>query len=196
VELKSYAVGPRAPLGGNSGFRELRLIRPRAPEQPQRKAQARPPAFSSAEMRHNFAIWSLDNEASCGRRLHLYYCLRCKWSFSVDDRRDSVTPLNLNGYPVHGVEAADRLATFSLGPCPVFSHRTGNSRLTQEITAVETIRTRLLSIPVLLSASLQRLFSWPFNRRSERHASKVIAWRSRRSQLARRGNQNKRTPTK
>jgi hypothetical protein len=92
VELKSYAVAPRAPLGGNSGFRGFRLIRPRAPERPQRKAQTRPPAFSSAEMRHSFAIWSLDEETAYGRRLHLYYCLRCKWSFAVDDQpglRDS-----------------------------------------------------------------------------------------------------------
>jgi hypothetical protein len=191
VELKSYAVAPRAPLGGNSGFRGFRLIRPRAPERPQRKAQTRPPAFSSAEMRHNFAIWSLDNDAPCGRRLHLYYCLRCKWSFAVDDHRGSVTPLDLNGYPVQGVEAADRLATFSLGPCPVFSHWIGNSRLTQQITAVETIRTRFVSLLLFLSAPLQRLISRaPFARQSERRAPKLIVWRGRRSQLASRGNQN------
>jgi hypothetical protein len=168
VELKSYVVAPRAPLGGNSGFRGLRLIRPRAPERPQRKAQARPPAFSSAEMRHSFAIWSLDEETAYGRRLHLYYCLRCKWSFSVDDRRGSVTPLDLNGHPVQGVEAAERLATFGLGPCPVFSHWIGNPRLTKQITAVETIRTRLVSLLLPLSAPLQRLISWaPFGRESE-----------------------------
>ena len=168
MELKSYAVAPRVPLSGNSGFRGLRLIRPRAPERPQRKAQARPPAFSSAEMRHSFAIWSLHEETASGRRLHLYYCLRCKWSFAVDDHRGSVTPLDLNGYPVQGVEAADRLAKFSLGPCSVFSHWIGNPRLTKQITAVETIRTRLVSLLLPLSAPLQRLISWaPFGRESE-----------------------------
>jgi hypothetical protein len=159
VELKSYAVAPCAPLGGNSGFRGLRLIRPRALERPERKAQARPLAFSSAEMRHSFAIWSLDEETAYGRRLHLYYCLRCKWSFSVDDRRGSVTPLDLNGHPLHRIEAAERLATFGLGPCPVFNHWIGNPRLTQQITAVETIRTRLASLLLRLSAPLQHLIS-------------------------------------
>jgi hypothetical protein len=178
VELKSYAVAARAPLGSNAGFNGLRLIRPRAPERPKRQTQAPSRAFSTAEMRHNFAIWSLDQKAAYGRQLHLYYCLRCKWSFSVDDRRGSVTPLDLNGHPIHGIEAAERLATFSLGPCPVFNHRIGNSRLTQQITAVETIRTRLVSPLLLLSAPLQRLISWmPFSRRSERHASKITAWR-------------------
>jgi hypothetical protein len=160
VELKSYAVAPRAPLGGNSGFRGLKLIRPRAPERPQRKVQARLPVFSSGEMWHSFAIWSLDEETASGRRLHVYYCLRCKWSFSVDDRRDSVTPLDLNGRPIQGIEAAERLATFDLGPCPVFNHWIENSRLTQQIAVAETIRTRLVSLLLLLSAPLQRLISW------------------------------------
>lgn len=195
MELKSYAVAPRAPLGGNSGFRGLRLIRPRAPERPQRKAQARPPAFSSAEMRHSFAIWSLDEETASGRRLHLYYCLRCKWSFSVDDRRDSVTALDLNGRPVQGIEAAERLATFSLGPCPVFNHWIENSRLTRKIAAAETIRTRLASLLLLLSSPFKRLIGWmPFGLESDRRAPKIIVWRGRRSQLANGGNQNKRTP--
>jgi hypothetical protein len=197
VELKPYAVAPRAPLDSNAGFRGLRLVRPCAPETPKKTTQAQHRAFSSAEMRHSFAIWSLDKEAPYGRRLHLYYCLRCKWSFSVDDRRGSVTPLDLSGYPVEGAEAAERLATFSLGPCPIFNHRIGNSRLTQQITAVETIRTRLVSLLLPLSAPLQRLISWtPFGRQSERCAPKTIVWRGRRSQLASRGNQNKRTPTK
>ena len=196
MELKSYAVAPRAPLGGNSGFRGLRLIRPRAPERPQRKTQAQPPAFSSVEMRHSFAIWSLDEETPSRRRLHLYYCLRCKWSFSIDDRRGSVTPLDLNGNPVQGAEAAARLATFGVGPYPVFNYWIENSRLTQQITAVETIRTRLVSLLLLLSAPFQRLIGWMrFGRESERRAPKMIVWRARRSQLANGGSQNKRTPT-
>lgn len=197
VELKSYAAASRASLCSNAGFRGLRLVRRSAPVQPQRTMPAEPRALSSAEMRHNFAIWSLDQDAAYERQLHLYYCLRCKWSFSVDDRRSSVTPLDLNGHPVQGVEAAERLATFSLGPCPIFNHRIGNSRLTQQITALETIRTRLVSLLLPLSAPLQRLISWaPFGRQSERRAPKIIVWRGRRSQLASRGNQNKRTPTK
>src|SRR5208282_3875129 len=77
VKLKSYAAVSRASLCSNARLLGLRLVRRCAPEQPQGKTQAQPRAFSSAEMRHNFAVWSLDKEASCGRRLHLYYCLRC-----------------------------------------------------------------------------------------------------------------------
>ena len=150
--------------------------------------------FSPAEMRHSFAIWSLDKEAASGRRLHLYYCLRCKWSFAVDDRRGSVAPLDLNGNPIQGAEAAERLATFGLGPCPVFNHL--GQRLTQEITPVETLRTRVAALILPVSAAIERLISWvPFMRSLGRPARKMAVWRCRKSQLPS-GHQNKRIPTK
>ena len=157
MEPKSYAIAPRADVSGNERIRGLRLIKPREPQCSQRKTRARVPVFSPAEMRHSFAIWSLDKEAASGRRLHLYYCLRCKWSFSVDDRRGSVAPLDLNGNPIQGAEAAERLATFGLGPCPVFNHL--GQRLTQEITLVETLRTRVAALILPISAAIERLIS-------------------------------------
>lgn len=190
VELRFYAVAPRAPRNGNLSFRGLRLIRPRVPERTQINPQAQPPPFSAAEMRHSFAIWSLIDKAPSARGLHLYYCLRCRWSFRVDDWRGSVTPLDLNGHSVKGIEAIERLATFGLGPCPAFNHWIENPRLTQQFTAVETIRARLVSLFVLLSAPVQRLVSWMlFGRESERRAPKIIIRRGRGSRLPNRGNQ-------
>jgi len=109
-------------------------------EQPRWKWQTQPPEFSAGETRHSFAIWSLDEKVASGRRLHLYYCLRCMWSFCVDDRCGTITPLDLNGKPVRGAEAANRLATFDSGPCPVFSPSVENPRLTQRITKFEKVR--------------------------------------------------------
>jgi hypothetical protein len=144
VELKSHVV--RTALDSNLPFRGLALVKPRKPELSQKRPPSGAPIFSRAEMRHNFAIWALETEAARGRRLHLYYCLSCKWAFSVDDRRGSVTSLDLNGNPLQGAEAAERLATFGLGPCPVFSRLTGGPRLTQEVTPLETFRGPLVSL--------------------------------------------------
>jgi hypothetical protein len=119
VEQKSHAVTPRLVLESNVRFRGLGSVEPHKPEVSQRNTPSGAPIFSPAEMRHNFAIWAWEKDATSERRRHLYYCLRCKWSFSVDDRRGSVTPLDLDGNPIQGAEVVERLATFDLGlECP------------------------------------------------------------------------------
>jgi CheY-like chemotaxis protein len=77
-----------------------------------------------------------------------YYCVRCKWAFRVDDRSGSVTPLDSNGNPIQELEAADRLATFGVGPCPVFTRLTGNARVTQVVPPREVLRVRLTALPL------------------------------------------------
>jgi hypothetical protein len=124
VELKSHFAGPV--LDSNVPFRGLELVKPCKPELPQKqRPQSVAPIFSPAEMRHNFAIGPFDEGAHSERR-HLYYCTRCKWAFRVDDRWTAVTvtPLDANGSPIQSSEVAQRLATFALGPCPVFSRLT------------------------------------------------------------------------
>jgi hypothetical protein len=144
VELKSHVVQTAA--DSNVRFRGLTLVKPHKPVLSLRRKRSGIPIFSSAEMRHNFAIWALEPDAASGRRLHVYYCLSCKWVFSVEDRRYSVTPLDLNGNPIQGAEAAEKLTTFALGPCPVFSRLTEDRRVTQEVTPLETFRGRLAAL--------------------------------------------------
>jgi hypothetical protein len=102
--------------------------------------------FTPAEMRHNFAIWALNKDASAGRAAHLYYCIRCKHAFSVDDRSNAVTPLDSQGNPLQGSEAVKRLDTFSCGPCPAFSGLTAGPRLTSKVIPIQAARlTKLTS---------------------------------------------------
>jgi hypothetical protein len=178
VELKSHVVGTA--LNSHLPFRGLALVKPRKPELSQKRPPSGDPIFSRAEMRHNFAIWALETDAASGRRLHLYYCLRCKWTFRVDDRWTvvTVTPLDANGRPIQTSEAAERLATFGSGPCPVFSRLTAGSRLTQEVTPLKTFRGRLAA---LISAG--------------RRAWKVRIWRSRQPRFTA-SNQNRRSVRK
>jgi hypothetical protein len=100
--------------------------------------------FTPAEMRHNFAIWALKKDAR--QAVHLYYCVRCKQVFSVDDRSSSVTPLDPHGDPLHGSEAAKRLGTFSCGPCPAFGRLTAGPQLTSTVIPIRKARGRLTKL--------------------------------------------------
>jgi hypothetical protein len=74
--------------------------------------------FTAANTRHNFAIWGIKNNADTRPQRHLYYCIRCKQAFSVDDRGGWVTPLDSQGNAIHGDEAIRRRNTFGGRPCP------------------------------------------------------------------------------
>lgn len=50
------------------------------------------------------------------RKARLYYCIRCKWSFLVCERR--VIVLDEHGRPLPGTKGAERFDTFDEGPCP------------------------------------------------------------------------------
>ena len=101
--------------------------------------------FTPAEMRHEFAIWAVKNNADTRAQRHLYYCLRCKQAFSVDDRNGCVTPLDSQGNTLQGSEAIKRLDTFSCGPCPAFS-RLVSPRLTAKIISTHAARGRLTEL--------------------------------------------------
>jgi hypothetical protein len=138
VDYKVDLATSRAGLDNRVLFRGLALVSPRKPKPDDRKAALVGPLFSAAEMRHNFAIWGLEKSATSRRGMHLYYCVRCKWTFQVDDYSASVTPLDENGNPIQNPEAAERLATFGIGPCPAFSGLIGHGRLTQVVTRRES----------------------------------------------------------
>ena len=146
MEFKSNAAAPRVGLDIRVPFRGLTLVNSRKLKATDRNIRTADPLFSVAEMRHNFAIWALEKSATSRRRLHLYYCVRCKWAFRVDDYSGLVTPLDQKGNPVLEPEAAEKLATFANGPCPVFSRLNESARLTRVVTRAEVVRGRLAAL--------------------------------------------------
>ena len=144
MEFRSYRAG-QIDQAKNERFRGLALVKPRRSE-PSHDTPWSEDIFSDKETRHNFAIWPLEKDAVLGRRLHLYYCVRCKWVFRVEDRRALVTPLDANGAPIQGVEAEGRLATFGLGPCPAYNGFLRNSRRTQKVTDIATLRAPIVAL--------------------------------------------------
>jgi hypothetical protein len=146
VDFKSYIAATSVGSDKRVPFHGLTLVDSRKPKAGNRQAPPAAPVFSAAQMRHNFAIWALEKSGTSRHQLHLYYCVRCKWAFQVDDRNGLVTPLDPNGKPLQQSEAADRLATFGVGPCPVFTRLNESARVTQVVTRREALRARFAAL--------------------------------------------------
>jgi hypothetical protein len=136
VELNNQTGEPRVGPDMIAQRHKLALVRSNKVEFSPASFGAGRTMFTSAEMRHNFAIWAVKNNAGTRPRRHLYYCVRCKQAFSVDDRSGCVTPLDSQGNTLHGSDAKKRLDTFSCGPCPAFSGLTG-PRQTSKIIPIQ-----------------------------------------------------------
>jgi hypothetical protein len=74
------------------------------------------------QMRHLFALQSLNEADFDHARGFLCHCVRCKWTFQVSQERNSIVALNNVGEPIEGAEASKRIATLAEGPCPVFAN--------------------------------------------------------------------------
>jgi hypothetical protein len=70
------------------------------------------------EKRHSFAIETLPKPGRFASRPYLYMCVRCKWTFRVNDAPGSIVAIDLNGQPLPEPENSPRAATFAVGPCP------------------------------------------------------------------------------
>jgi hypothetical protein len=146
MDFKSNLAAHQAGLNHRTPLRSLGLVKPRKPRTYNRTPWSIGPAFSASEMRHNFAIWTLERSGASLRHTHVYYCLRCKWTFQVNDSSGTVIPLDQNGLPIEEHEATERLATFGYGPCPVFSRLLGSTRQTKVIPPKEAFRVRLTAM--------------------------------------------------
>jgi len=77
-------------------------------------------AFTADEMRHQFAIETLDKAGALRPQPYLYRCVRCKWIFRINDSRGSIIALDGLGRRLAEPENAKRITTFHRGPCPAF----------------------------------------------------------------------------
>jgi hypothetical protein len=112
--------------------------------------------LSHVHHRHNFAIWVLKHGPSRRERLSLYYCLRCNWAFSVN-ARGAVVPIDSEGRRIDGPEAAERMASFALGPCPRFTSVVPDQRPTQAFRPSRLFAGRLAVLVLALGHGWQAL---------------------------------------
>ena len=71
-------------------------------------------------MRHNFAIKALEKTGLFKPRPYIYICVRCRYSFIVNERRGSILAVDRDGMPLPEPENTSRVGTFAEGPCPAF----------------------------------------------------------------------------
>jgi len=78
------------------------------------------------KMPHLFAIKVLDKLPGFFKpRRYLYHCVRCKWSFVVNDgRRGALRPIAEDGITLTRDEVVARGSTFAAGPCPAMRRLT------------------------------------------------------------------------
>jgi hypothetical protein len=104
------------------------------------------PVNTPRSLRHDFVIKSMGRLPGFFKpHRYLYVCMRCKWSFMVNDgRRGVITALDRDRNPLNANEAQERLKTFELGPCPglaVFARTPMFSRTTQPVRLREVALT-------------------------------------------------------
>jgi len=73
-----------------------------------------------SEHRHEYVVKSLGRLPGLLKpHRYVYLCLRCKWTFVVNDgRRGVISAVDHDLAPLSPEEAVERLASFSAGPCP------------------------------------------------------------------------------
>jgi hypothetical protein len=75
--------------------------------------------ISTNTLRHNFAIWVMGRKPGWFKpQRYMYRCLRCKWSFVINDERRGSIRVAADTPGMTAEEEARRLATFADGPCP------------------------------------------------------------------------------
>jgi hypothetical protein len=92
----------------------------RAPTSTPRKPPKPGDVLALQERRHSFAIEALPKGEKFASRPYLYMCVRCKWTFRVNDRAGSIVSIDQTGQLLAEPENSRRAATFSVGPCPAF----------------------------------------------------------------------------
>ncbi|HUA32663.1 MAG TPA: hypothetical protein VMA09_03615 [Candidatus Binataceae bacterium] len=73
-----------------------------------------------SEHRHEYVVKSLGRLPGLLKpHRYVYLCLRCKWTFVVNDgRRGVISAVDHDLAPLPEHQATERLASFGAGPCP------------------------------------------------------------------------------
>ena len=129
----------------SAGYHQLNRLYPSA----RREYSEKP--FSPVEMKHNFAIRSLEKPGFFARRPCIYLCVRCQQIFLVNQRRGSVVAIDRNRNPLPEPEASRQVETFAEGPCPSFRFASKFPRQRQPATTVKLSMLRLSLLRIVAS---------------------------------------------
>ena len=112
-------------------------------------------AVSAGALAHEFSVWQLKTGTAAQPAIHLHLCRRCGWLFKADDRCRYVIALDQEARALAGAAAAERLATFSSGPCPARTRLTTTVRLTQTVNTAGLLYLRFIAVAASISEALR-----------------------------------------
>ena len=77
---------------------------------------------TKSKLRHNFAIWVMGRKPGWFQpQRYVYRCLRCKWSFVINDEGRGSIRVTADSPDTTVEEELRRIATFVEGPCPRYA---------------------------------------------------------------------------
>jgi hypothetical protein len=90
-------------------------------------------AITPESLRHNYAIRALEKPGLFQPRPYVYTCVRCRYSFIVNESRGSILSVDRNGTPLPEPENTTRIETLADGPCPSLRMQTRQAHRTVPI---------------------------------------------------------------
>ncbi len=130
-----------SPNGYREFYRSHNLVRP----------QYSGSAFSPEEMKHNFATRALEKPGLFARRPYIYFCVRCRQIFLVNEHRGSIVAIDHNQNPLPEPENSRQVGTFAEGPCLSFKVASKFPRPRQPETTVRSSVVKLRLLRALVS---------------------------------------------
>jgi hypothetical protein len=91
-------------------------------------------AIKPESLSHDYAIKALEKSGLFNPRPYLYICVRCRYSFIVNESRGSIVAVDRGGKPLPERENSRRIKTFAEGPCPAFRFLKRRARPTMVMT--------------------------------------------------------------
>ncbi len=109
---------------------------------------------SPVMLRHKYAITHL-GQADGWIRPHRYryMCVRCRWTFQIENRRGDPIAIGPDDLPIIGEEGRLRMASFASGPCP---GQPGRSAVALQIAKRNKLRRLPLRVAVQSDATVGR----------------------------------------
>jgi hypothetical protein len=109
-------------------------------------------AIAAGKLKHNFAIKLLKKTGLFQPQPYLYFCVRCRFTFLVNQTRGSIVAVNPDGKPLSEPENSARIATFAEGPCPALEplYREFSSGSRRRVSLARSIA-HLLNLPRMIT---------------------------------------------
>jgi hypothetical protein len=94
-----------------------------------RNVESPAPRVPKPDLKHSFVIRAMKRRGLFKPRLRVYACIRCRYTFLVNERRGVIVAVDRKVQPISNPANSSRIATFQHGPCPALKSATHKIRV-------------------------------------------------------------------